>query len=460
MTEAKRAAGWQSRPIPLRTPAPGTSKAPGTDRAASGAAVSAGSRIVGGGEDDGTATFLHIDMDAFFASVELLEHPELRGLPVIIGGAGGRGVVTSATYEARRFGVHSAMPTARALQLCPKAIVLPSHYERYRHYSAQVMQIFRDMTPLVEPLSIDEAFLDVAGARRLLGSPSTIGAGVRARVYAETGLTCSVGAASTKFIAKMASGRAKPDGMLVVPASQSLAFLHPLPVGSLWGVGAATAEALTRLGIRTVGDLAQAPLPTLVARVGEAAGHKLHRLANGVDNRSVVTTHLEKSIGHEMTFDFDMSDPRQIRLELLRLSDQVAVRLRRAGLAAKTVALKVRFTDFSTISRSRTLAEPTDLAQTISDAARDLFDHVGLDQRVRLIGVRAENLVEAHETVHQPSLWHDESAAPSGWRDAEVTVDRVAEKFGRGSVKRASLVEPGPREARRARRPRADEAPS
>ncbi|RFA11113.1 DNA polymerase IV [Subtercola boreus] len=410
---------------------------------------SAGERIFGGGADDGTSTMLHIDMDAFFASVELLEHPELRGLPVIIGGAGGRGVVTSATYEARRFGVHSAMPTARALQLCPKAIVLPSHHEKYRHYSAQVMNVFRDVTPLVEPLSIDEAFLDVAGARRLLGSPSTIGAAVRARVFAETGLTCSVGAASTKFIAKMASGRAKPDGMLVVPASESLAFLHPLPVGALWGVGASTAEALTRLGIRTVGDLAATPLQTLVSRVGEASGQKLHSLANGHDRRSVVTERVEKSIGHEMTFEFDMSDPRQLRLELLRLSDQVAVRLRRAGLAAKTVALKVRFSDFSTISRSRTLSEPTDLAQTISDAARDLFDHVGLEQRVRLIGVRAENLVEAHETVHQPSLWEDESAAPSSWRDAEVTVDRVAEKFGRNILKRASLVEPGPRERRR-----------
>ncbi|PPF85270.1 DNA polymerase IV [Subtercola sp. Z020] len=391
---------------------------------------------------------LHIDMDAFFASVELLEHPELRGLPVIIGGVGGRGVVTSATYEARRFGVHSAMPTVRALQLCPKAIVLPSHHEKYREYSAQVMAIFRDVTPLVEPLSIDEAFLDVAGARRLLGSPSTIGAAVRSRVLSETGLTCSVGAASTKFIAKMASGRAKPDGMLVVPDSLSLAFLHPLPVGALWGVGATTAEALTRLGIRTVGDLAATPLQTLVSRVGEASGTKLYSLANGIDGRAVVTSRVEKSVGHEMTFEFDVGDARQIRLELLRQSDQVAVRLRRAGLAAKTVSLKLRYSDFSTITRSRTLAEPTDLAQTISDAARDLFDAVGITQRVRLIGVRAENLVDASETVHQPSLWDDETAAPSGWRDAEVTVDRVAEKFGRDILKRASLVDPTSRPPR------------
>ncbi|QWT25356.1 DNA polymerase IV [Subtercola sp. PAMC28395] len=386
---------------------------------------------------------LHIDMDAFFASVELLEHPELVGLPVIIGHNGPRGVVTSATYEARAFGVHSAMPVARALQLCPRAIVLAPHHDRYRHFSAEVMRIFRDVTPLVEPLSIDEAFLDVAGARRLLGSPSVIGSLVRRRVEAETGLTCSVGGGATKFIAKMASGRAKPDGMLLVPASQTLAFLHPLPVSALWGVGATTADALTRLGIRTVGDLAATPLPTLINRVGAASGQKLHALANGIDTREVVTVRHEKSVGHEITFEFDVFDVQKIRLELLRLSDQVAVRLRRAGLAGKTVALKLRFADFSTISRSRTLSEPTDLAQSIFDAARDLFDAVDLaGQRVRLIGVRVENLVTAAEAVHQPSLWDDEAAAPSSWREAEVAADRVADKFGAGAVRRASLVTP------------------
>ncbi|CAN5153263.1 DNA polymerase IV [soil metagenome] len=419
---AKRAAGWASKPVPVTALRP---------------------TVFGGGIDDGTATMLHIDMDAFFASVELLEHPELVGLPVIIGHNGPRGVVTSATYEARAFGVHSAMPVARALQLCPRAIVLAPHHDRYRHFSGEVMRIFRDVTPLVEPLSIDEAFLDVAGARRLLGSPSVIGAQVRRRVEAETGLTCSVGAGSTKFIAKMASGRAKPDGMLLVPADQTLAFLHPLPISALWGVGASTGEALARLGIRTVGDLAATPLTTLKHRVGEASGNKLHALANGIDTRGVVTVRHEKSIGHEITFEFDVADPQKIRLELLRLSDQVAVRLRRSGLAGKTVALKLRFADFSTISRSHTLAEPIDLAQTISDAARGLFDAVDLvGQRVRLIGVRVENLVDASETVHQPSLWDDESAPLSSWRDAEVVADRVADKFGPGTVRRASLVNP------------------
>ncbi|GAA0999868.1 DNA polymerase-4 [Subtercola frigoramans] len=426
---AKRAADWASKPV--------------------AAVASANTRpsVFGGAGDDGTAdssaTMLHIDMDAFFASVELLEHPELVGLPVIIGHNGPRGVVTSATYEARAFGVHSAMPVARALQLCPRAIVLAPHHDRYRHFSAEVMRIFRDVTPLVEPLSIDEAFLDVAGARRLLGSPSVIGSLVRRRVEAETGLTCSVGGGATKFIAKMASGRAKPDGMLLVPASQTLPFLHPLPVSALWGVGATTADALTRLGIRTVGDLAATPLPTLINRVGAASGQKLHALANGIDTREVVTVRHEKSVGHEITFEFDVFDEQKIRLELLRLSDQVAVRLRRAGLAGKTVALKLRFADFSTISRSRTLSEPTDLAQAIFDAARDLFDAVDLaGQRVRLIGVRVENLVTAAEAVHQPSLWDDEATAPSSWREAEVAADRVADKFGAGAVRRASLVKP------------------
>ncbi|TIH38301.1 DNA polymerase IV [Subtercola vilae] len=425
---AKRAAGWASKPVRQ-------------------AASAARPRVFGGGEDDGSATMLHIDMDAFFASVELLEHPELVGKAVIIGHAGGRGVVTSATYEARRFGVHSAMPVARALQLCPHAVVLPGHMEKYKRFSGEVMRIFRSVTPLVEPLSIDEAFLDVAGAKRLLGLPSTIGALVRAQVEAETGLTCSVGAASTKFIAKMASGRAKPDGMLVIPAAETLAFLHPLPISALWGVGASTAESLSRLGIKTVGELAATPLDTLIRRVGEASGAKLHALASGLDPRSVVTERVEKSIGHEITFEFDVADEQKIRLELLRLSDQVAVRLRRAGLAGKTVALKLRFTDFSTITRSRTLAEPTDLAQTISDASRELFAALGpVDQRVRLIGVRVENLVTAGDTVHQPSLWDDESAPPSGWRDAEATADLIAAKFGRTLLKRASLVQPGPRD--------------
>jgi DNA polymerase-4 len=397
------------------------------------------------GVDDSTATMLHIDMDAFFASVELLDHPELRGQPVIIGHAGGRGVVTSATYEARRLGVHSAMPVSVAMRLAPKAHILPPHMHLYKHYSAEVMRIFRDVTPLVEPLSIDEAFLDVSGARRLLGSPRTIGALVRARVFDETGLTCSVGASSTKFVAKMASQRAKPDGMLVVPESQILAFLHPLPIKALWGVGASTEAALARVGIKTVRELAEMPLPALTRAVGEASGQKLHALALGIDPREIVLERQEKSIGHENTFEFDVSDPRVLHRELLKQANQVAVRLRQAGLEGRTVALKLRFSDFTTITRSRTLSEPSDLGKQIYDEARAIFDALDLrdDQRVRLIGVRVEQLAAAGSVVHQPSLWIDETESQTdGWRDAERTIDKLAARFGSGAVGPASLMRP------------------
>jgi DNA polymerase-4 len=384
---------------------------------------------------------LHVDMDAFFASVELLAHPELRGKPVIVGGHSPRAVVTSATYEARAFGVHSAMPVGAALRLCPTAVVLEPHMQQYRDFSRQVMSLFREVTPLVEPLSIDEAFLDVAGARRLLGESDVIAEKLRARVFSETGLTCSVGVAPTKFMAKLASGRAKPDGMLVVRPSEVLAYLHPLPVRSLWGVGAKTAEQLERLGLRTVGDIAETPLDALVRAVGEAAGSKLHELALGIDTRDVVTVSQEKSIGHERTFDVDQWSPDVLRRELLHQSNRVAVRLRAAGLVGKTVALKLRFSDFSTISRSRTLSEPTDLGKRIFDEVSAVYEAVGTrGLAVRLIGVRVEQLSDAGGSVHQPALWADESVPSEGWREAELTIDRVTAKFGLDSVRPASLV--------------------
>ncbi|MGA1838408.1 DNA polymerase IV [Herbiconiux sp. 11R-BC] len=384
---------------------------------------------------------LHVDMDAFFASVELLSHPELRGKPVIVGGRSARAVVTSATYEARAFGVHSAMPVGAALRLCPKAVVLEPHMERYREFSRQVMALFREVTPQVEPLSIDEAFLDVSGARRLLGESDVIAQRLRERVFAETGLPCSVGVAPTKFMAKLASGRAKPDGMLVVRPSEVLGYLHPLPVRALWGVGGRTAEQLERLGLRTVGDIAGTPLDALVRAVGEASGSKLHELANGIDPRPVVTVSQEKSVGHERTFDVDERSPEVLRRELLHQSNRVAVRLRAAGLVGRTVALKLRFSDFTTISRSRTLSEPTDLGKRIFDEVSAVYDAVGVrGEAIRLIGVRVEQLSEAGATLHQPTLWADEEAPSEGWRDAERTIDRVTARFGIDSVRPASLV--------------------
>lgn len=387
--------------------------------------------------DDSTATILHVDMDAFFAAVELLDHPEARGRPAIVGHPGPRSVVTSATYEARRFGVRSAMPVSQALRLCPQAIILPPHMHKYREYSQKVMQIFSEVTPLVEPLSIDEAFLDVAGARRLLGSPRRIAELIRMRVFAETGLTCSVGAASTKFMAKLASGRAKPDGLLVIPESETIAYLRPLPVGALWGVGASTQASLERMGLRTVADLADTPLPVLQKAVGDASGRKLHELANGRDARTVTLESREKSVGHEMTFETDVADPDRLRRELLRLSNQVGARLRAGGLVGRTVALKLRFSDFRTIARSRTLAESTNVARRIFEEVWQVYESLGLDGTpIRLIGVRMEQLSESGGD--RVALWDPDEE----WRETERTLDAVSARFGRGAIGPASLVKP------------------
>lgn len=396
--------------------------------------------------DDSATPILHVDMDAFFVSVELLKRPELRGQPVLVGGTAGRGVVAAASYEARRYGVNSAMPMSVALQRCPNAVVLRGDYASYAKYSKQVMEIFQQLTPLVEPLSIDEAFLDVSGARRLHGSPAEIAWTIRERVHAETGLTCSIGVAATKYVAKVASSRAKPDGMLVVPAAETVQFLHPLPVSALWGVGRVTEESLARLGLRTVGDVAAMPHEALERAVGPALAARLGQLANGIDPRDVHTTRTEKSIGHENTFGHDLVDPVEIRRELLRLSNNVAVRLRKAGLVGRTVTLKLRYGDFRTVTRSRTLSEPTDVARRIYDEASDaLAELVGDGERVRLIGVRAEHLRASGTGA---MLWDPDEE----WRDAERTIDEVTAKFGTGAVRPAALVRPGAE--RRADRPR------
>lgn len=393
--------------------------------------------VTTGDVDDRTATILHVDMDAFFASVELLNHPEHRGKPVIVAHDSVRSVVTAATYEARKFGVNSAMPLAIAKKRCPQAIILPPHFERYQHYSRIVMKLCEELTPHVERLGIDEAFLDVAGATKAIGSPIEVARLLRERVFEETGLRCSVGAASTKFVAKLASSRAKPDGLLVVPESETVAFLHPLPVASLWGVGATTEAVLRGNNIHTIGSLAHASRETLEKLVGVASATKLHNLSWGIDPRTVQPPAEEKSIGHEVTFETDVTDPEIIRREILRLAGMVAARLRRAGLEGRTVALKLRFGDFSTISRSRTLTEPTDLGRTIYDQATELYTAVGRNSAsIRLVGVRAEQLVPAGSGA--TALWSD----TDNWKDAEDVMDAVTERFGRGLVTPASLIRP------------------
>lgn len=383
--------------------------------------------------DDPRAHILHVDMDAFFASVELLERPDLVGRPVIVGHPSARSVVTAATYEARKFGVNSAMPMAVALRRCPQAVVLEPHYDRYVEYSGRVMEILRGVTPSVEVLGLDEAFLDVAGARRLLGSSWEIGRLIRERVRAETGLHCSVGAAASKYVAKLASTRAKPDGLLVIPEAETLAFLHPQPLSALWGVGEKTAVQLERLGLRTAGDVAATPLDALQRAVGSALAARILALANGLDDRRVQPERTEKSVGHERTFERDLADSREIEREFLRLSDAVGARLRRAGLQARTVAIKLRFGDFSTVSRSRTLAEPTDLGRRLYEEARALYAASGERGRpLRLIGVRGEQLVERAA----PGLWDDDAS----WRETESVVDAIAERFGRAAVRPATLL--------------------
>ncbi|MEP6464358.1 MAG: DNA polymerase IV [Frankiaceae bacterium] len=388
-------------------------------------------------DESAACSILHVDMDAFYASVELRRRPELRGQPVIVGGSGTRGVVLSATYEARAYGVHSALPMGRARRLCPDAVVIPPNFAAYSAVSAGVMEIFRSVTPIVEPIALDEAFLDVSGARRRLGGTAEIGQWIRARVADEQDIPCSVGVASTKFVAKLASTKAKPDGLLLVPPHRVIDFLHPLPVAALWGVGERTEEILLRLGLRTVGDLAHTPVSTLRRAVGSAAGSHLAALAWGRDPRSVVPHEPDRSIGAEETFSRDVDDPVRIRRELLRLSERTAGRLRDSGQVGRTVSVKIRFADFATITRSKTLPEPTDVGRDIYAVATELVDRLGLQRaRLRLVGVRVEGLRPAATQPRQLLLGQRES----GWREAEQAADRAARRFGPGAVRPGTLL--------------------
>jgi DNA polymerase-4 len=382
---------------------------------------------------------LHVDMDAFFVSVELLDQPELRGRPVVVGGSSARGVVAAASYEARAFGVHSAMPSLRAKRLCPHAVFLNGRYDRYVTESRAIMEIFGSFTPLVEPLSLDEAFLDVRGSRRLHGSAPVIAQAIRERVQDERRLTCSVGVAPTKFVAKLASEAAKPRasatgptpglGVKVVTDEDLLAFLHPLPVQALWGVGPATLAKLERLGIGTVGELAAMPLTIVTGSLGAAAGNHLHQLANGFDDRQVEPDRQAKSIGHEETFVQDRHERADLERELVRFADAIGTRLRQAELAGRTVSIKVRFGDFRTISRSATLSEPTDSHQVIRREARQLLDGVDPDIGVRLLGVSVSGLTA--DPTRQLSL--DDVDGPD-WTEANRAVDEIRERFGARAI--------------------------
>ncbi len=393
-------------------------------------------------------SILHVDMDAFFASVELLRHPDLLGRPVVVGGAGERGVVAAASYPARVHGVRSAMATARARRLCPDLVVLPPDHGHYSQVSSRIMDTFREFTPLVEPLSLDEAFLDVTGASRSVGSAIEIAAELRRRIHERESLWCSVGVASSKLLAKLASEAAKPTpgaageppGVVVVPADRELAFLQDRPVGDLWGVGPVTRERLASLGVLTVAQLAAFPVDALAGRLGAGTARHLHELANGRDDRPVVPDQAARSISQEETFARDLHSLDDLDVHLASMADRVAARARRSGVVGRTVQLKVRAGDLTTTSRSRTLDTPSADGLTILRVARALLADLPVSAGIRLLGVGLTNLLD-DDVGHQLRIEgldgpdDGRSSAPSANRLAATeAVDRVRARFGADAI--------------------------
>jgi DNA polymerase-4 len=394
-------------------------------------------------------TILHVDMDAFYASVEIRDDPRLAGKPVAVGGpARGRGVIAAASYKAREFGVRSAMPTAQAERLCPELVLLPPDFERYTAESRRIMEIFRRYTPLVEPLSLDEAFLDVSGCGHLHGDGVEIGRALKRDILRETGLVASVGVATSKFLAKLASDMDKPDGFRVIRPEEVRALLDPLPVSKIFGVGPRTAARLESLGVRTVGDLARRSRDEVLARFG-SSGAWIHDLANGIDARRVVPRREEKSLSIERTFERDLADREELRLKLLEFSEELAWRLRAAGLRGRTVALKARFASFKTVTR--TLEHATHLGPRLYSVARELFERVP-HVPLRLLGLSVSALEDVRTPVQttlfpvapqsSPSPSATAPAEPSDERRERVSagLDRLRRKYGRGTVQPASLL--------------------
>jgi nucleotidyltransferase/DNA polymerase involved in DNA repair len=383
---------------------------------------------------------LHLDMDAFFAAVEQLDHPEYRGKPVVVGadprGGQGRGVVAACSYEARPYGIRSALPISRAYRLCPTAVFVRPRMSRYAEASAAVFAILRQTTDLVEPLSIDEAFLDVTGSQRALGSAEAIGRALKARIRSELGLPASVGIAPNKFLAKIACDLGKPDGLVVVPAGGERAFLDPLPIGRLWGVGPKTEARLRGMGYQTVGQLARAAPETLEAFFGKS-GREVWELANGKDDRDVVPEQAAKSVGAEHTFEQDTADLDLMRRTLLALCDRVGGRLRREGVLAEGVTLKFRDHRFRTLTRAATLDQASDVGDDLFKLAWNLLQHVQWKgSRIRLLGVTATRLLNAGAEREQLSLFHHRADRA---RRLAQTVDAIHQRFGQEAITRASL---------------------
>ena len=379
---------------------------------------------------------LHVDMDAFYASVAELDHPEYKGKALVVG-AGTRGVVLSANYEARKFGIRAAMPVGRAKRMAPHAIFIAPEHHRYSEISERVMAIFHSYTPLVEPISLDEAFLDVTGSQKLFGTGREIAAKIREQVEKEEGITCSVGLAQSKFIAKLASQHCKPNGMLEIKPDRILEFLHPLPVRAIWGVGPKTAESLERLGLHTVSDIAHTPRATLIRALGDATGASLYELAWGRDYRDVIPDEPEKSIGNEETFARDIDSPEEILREFLRMTEKSTARLRERNLFAKTISIKIKFADFTSITRSKTVPLAIDGTQEVYEIVKKLYLALRNEgARIRLVGVSLGNLTEASP------VQLEFGAREKGWRDADTAIDKAKARFGRESVRPGRLIEP------------------
>ena len=379
---------------------------------------------------------LHVDMDAFYASVAELDHPEYKGKALVVG-AGTRGVVLSANYEARKFGIRAAMPVGRAKRMAPHAIFIAPEHHRYSEISERVMAIFHSYTPLVEPISLDEAFLDVTGSQKLFGTGREIAAKIRKQVEKEEGITCSVGLAQSKFIAKLASQHCKPNGMLEIKSDRILEFLHPLPVRAIWGVGPKTAESLERLGLHTVSDIAHTPRATLIRALGESTGASLYELAWGRDYRDVIPDEPEKSIGNEETFSEDLDNPEEILREFLRMTEKATARLRERSLFAKTISIKIKFADFSSLTRSKTVPIAIDNTHDTYEVVKALYLALRNDgARIRLVGVSFSQLQEGAPV--QLEL----GARERGWREADTAIDRAQARFGRGSVRPGRLIRP------------------
>ena len=379
---------------------------------------------------------LHVDMDAFYASVAELDHPEYKGKALVVG-AGARGVVLSANYEARKFGIRAAMPVGRAKRMAPHAIFIAPEHHRYSEISERVMAIFHSYTPLVEPISLDEAFLDVTGSQKLFGTGREIAAKIREQVEKEEGITCSVGLAQSKFIAKLASQHCKPNGMLEIKSDRILEFLHPLPVRAIWGVGPKTAESLERLGLHTVSDIAHTPRATLIRALGESTGASLYELAWGRDYRDVIPDEPEKSIGNEETFSEDLDNPEEILREFLRMTEKATARLRERSLFAKTISIKIKFADFSSLTRSKTVPIAIDNTHDTYEVVKALYLALRNEgTRIRLVGVSFSQLQEGAPV--QLEL----GARERGWREADTAIDRAQARFGRGSVRPGRLIRP------------------